>query len=322
MSGKLLARWGGIIICAAVVVVMLVTMAQVRRASRHDREQLETVAAEYNAVMRPLWNEKSRLEQEIGELKEEKGRAEHVPATILFLCTEPDGRMIEDAYQLLSSYDYPALLILSEDKLPGDPDCLSIVQVKVLLGEGWELGVAVDADTDVAALCSRIEDLSLPKPTVAYFASGKCDAGQLALLKAQGIFTVIQYGLSADSLVQDDVWFLRAYGSRDSGAKNAFTDSAQSSSPLVLTVGYTRERDMFNLTTYGSMLRTVESYELAGNIYVKSASTAYEDIMSGVDPFREISRIYQERLHKLESELAEVNEAIRVAQVESAAASD
>lgn len=303
-------KWGGIVLCAAIVVVIVMMFAYVRRVNEAERKELREISKEYEEIMRPLWNEKARLEQEITE-QERMAAEEAPPSPVILLCTEPNKRILDDVCPIADQYGYPSGIVISEDAFPGDEDCLTMGDVVHLLDQGWDLCIGIDADTDLAALCQRVADAGLPTPTAVYYPSGDVTGEQEEQIQALGIHAVICYGVKLTKRNTEGLWHSMAYGSNESNAKSVFQGMVHNAMPLVLTVGYSSSREQFSAENYSNMLKTVSSYERTGDLEVLSirdASEAYLRSQNGA--FSELETDMQRHLRELKEELDAVNARI------------
>ena len=303
-------KWIGIVLCAVITVLIAIAFYHVKEANEAERAELREVAKHYEEAIRPLWNEKAQLEREIAE-QEKVVEAEAPPSPVILLCTEPSEKLLSDVYPIASQYGYPAAIVISEDALPGDADCLTESDVVYLLDQGWELCLGADAETDLAALYQRVTDAGLPSPVTVYYPAGGATKVQEEQMPALGIQTVIRYGKKTAAGGMEGLWYLSAYGSNEEDSKTVFQAGVRNAMPQVLTVGYSKSREQFSATNYSNMLKTVNSYELAGDIQVLSiqnASAAYLRSLNGA--FSETETEAQRHLRELKEELAAVNEKI------------
>ena len=299
-------KQAGIVLCIVMAVLIAVTFRSVRRRNEAEREELRRISKAYEETMRPLWNEKARLEREIAE--QEKLVAAETPSPVMLLCTEPDKRLLDDVYPIAEQYGYTAAIVLSEELFPGETGCLTESDMEDLLDQGWELCLGADAQTDLAALCQRVADAGLPKPVAVYYPNGTV---QMQEVQALGIHAVIRYGKNAAEGDTEGIYLLPAYGSMESDSKTVFQTMARNAAPLVLTVGYSNSRELFSETNYSNMLKTINSYEKTSNVKVGSirdAYSAYAEAQSGA--FDEPETEAQRHLAELKAELSAVNEKL------------
>lgn len=303
-------KYAGIVLCVVMAVIIAVIFEHVRRENEAERVELRKIAKEYEEIMRPLWNEKARLEQEITE-QEKVVEEEAPPPPVILLCTQPSGKILSDVYPIVDQYGYSAGIVISENAFPGDADCLTESDVAYLLDQGWELCLGANVNTDLTALYQRVVDAGLPAPVAVYYPANDATKAQEEQALALGIQTVIRYGKNIAEGNTDGLWYLSAYGSSESDSKSVFQTKARNAAPLALTVGYSSSREQFSSENYGNMLKTVSSYERTGDVEVlsiQSASRAYLGSQSGA--FSEPETEAQRHLRELKEELDAVNKKI------------
>lgn len=303
-------KWVGIVLCVVMAVIIAVIFEHVRRENEAEREELRKISKEYEETIRPLWNEKERLEREIAE--QEKVVAEEAPPSpVILLCTQPSGKILSDVYPIADQYGYSAGIVISENAFPGDTGCLTESDVVYLLDQGWELCLGANADTDLAALHQRVAEAGLPSPVAVYYPANDATKAQEEQALALGIETLIRYGKNTAEGNTEGLWYLSAYGSSENDAKSVFQTMVRNALPLALTVGYSSSREQFSSENYSNMLRTVSSYERTGDVEVLSihgACSAHFGEQSGA--FSEPETEAQRHLRELKEELDAVNEKI------------
>ena len=303
-------KWVAIFLCIMMAAFILNAIKRVTDVNEAERAELRKIAKEYEQVMRPLWEEKARLEREITE--QEKVVAEQDPLSpVILLCTEPNEKLLSDVYPITCQYGYPAAIVISEDAFPGDADCLTENDVVFLLDQGWELCLGADADTDLAALYQRVTDAGLPLPVAVYYSAGDETKAQKEQALVLGIQTVIFYGRKTAVSGAEGLWYLSAYGSYEDDAKTVFQTKAHNVMPQALTVGYSNSRERFSSENYSNMLKTISSYEKSEDVIVMSIQDAhgmYFDEQSGASG--ELETEAQRHLRELKEELDAVNEKI------------
>ena len=111
-------KWVAIFLSLVMIGFMFHVFKEVKEANEAERAQLRVVAKQYEEVMRPLWDEKARLEREIAE-QEQVVADEAPPSPVILLCTEPSVDTLVDVYPITNDYKYPAALVLWEEEFPG-----------------------------------------------------------------------------------------------------------------------------------------------------------------------------------------------------------
>ena len=290
-------------LAVASVVILFQAVCKIKARNEAERDALRERAGTYDEAMKPLLNEKRRLERELAALEDEQKREQSFAASVLFLCTEPDARVMTDIVPALDDYSYTGLLAVSDTQFFGDEGCLTVAQVNKLLRKGWGLCVSADATTDVEALCSRIAQASLPAPTAVYYPEADFTKAQENTLLALGIDTLICYGEKAESRL----WSVTAYGSYETDAKNVFFGMTGAGDSIVLTVGYTRSREKYASSNFDAMLRTVESGVGDGTAFVRTLAAAHDCYMEYKNSD---SGSFDNRRSELEKRLQEIDAQI------------
>ena len=303
-------KWIGIILCVAMTIIIAIIFARVRRANEAERAELRRIAEEYEETMRPLWEEKARLEHEITE--QEKVVAEEAPPSpVILLCTEPSADTLVDVYPIVQDYRYPAALVLWEDDFPGEKGCMTVSDALDLCDNGWELCLGVDADTDIAALYARVTEAGLPAPVAVYNPNNDMTAKKEKQVLSLGIQTVICYGKSVPENDTDGLWYLSAYGSSESDAKTTFQAKVRDAMPQALTVGFNNSYELFSELNFGNMVKTINSYEKSEDVIAMGIQDACKEYMRSQDSaFSRPETEAERHLRELQEALDDVNAKI------------
>ena len=299
-------KWAALALSVILIVALIFVSGRIRKERQEEREQLQTVSDTYAEKMRPLWNEKRRIERELAALENEQVKEEALSVSVLLLCTEPDARIMDDMMKKTDNYGYPALVCVSPERFFGDEGCLTVAEMSELVGRGWEICVTVNGETDIPALYRRVLDAGLPTPVAVYYPNGGYDRQESELLLSMGINKAIVYG--TDDYHFQSMWQSFAYGSMEKDSQTVFWNKIQAGESVVLTVGYTDGREMYNDSNLSGLLDSVDSLMSDGLLFVRNLSDAYlcyqEYLYSGGSASFESRRTdLQERLNEIEDEL-------------------
>lgn len=303
-------KWVAIFLSLMMIGFMIYVFREVKEANEAERAQLRVVAKQYEEVMRPLWEEKARLEHEITE--QEKVVAEEAPPSpVILLCTEPSVDILVDVYPITHDYRYPAAIVLWEDDFPGGKGCMTVSDTLDLCKRGWELCLGVDADTDIAALYARVTEAGLPAPVAVYNPNNDMTAKKEKQVLSLGIQTVICYGKSVPENDTDGLWYLSAYGSSESDSKTTFQAKVRDAMPQALTVGFSNSYELFSASNFGNMVKTINSYEKSEDVIAMSIQNACEEYLRSQDSaFSRPETEAERHLRELQEALVDVNAKI------------
>ena len=299
-----------IFVIIAVVGVTVVLSVPSYLEQRENAAQLRKEAAEYEQMMRELEVRRSSLECDIEALEDELSGAEYGLGTAVILATEPDARLKDTVVKDLEALGFKGAIGVSEDHFPGKKGMLTVKEVKELAADGWEI-VAVASKKDVLwKLVKKMETAGLPKPKAFYCYDGSYPDSAKSLILKYGGNVVQRTDIEYTDAAHGKLWRIKAMGSAESGAKKALESSVDSSSCMVLTVGFTEARDMYTESNFSAMMNALTEYTEAGYLKVTNFTKARKQSEMKEELLAEKRADIEEQKAELSAELAEINEKI------------
>ena len=296
-----------VIVSLLIAVGIFIAYKVVRADARNEASMLQAVADKYEAMLSPLISEKNSLENEIEAVTAKRDGRGLGMASVVFLFAEPSPRIFTDgAYDMLTSYGYASIVAVSDGSFPGDEGCMTVEEMKMLVGRGWEIAVSADADTDISALCERLADAGLPSPVTAYYPFGGYGENAAAKLADAGISSAILYMSDTE---QDDsgIWTMAAFGSYENNVKKYYDSAIDQSDCLVLVTGFVNSREMFYDGNFSAMLSIANDSIESGAAINARFGIVRERYMAAAEKKAENEKECSEQLEKLTGELARIS---------------
>ena len=135
-----------IIILAAVIVAVIAVLGVIGlrryRSDKASQQEMRQAAAEHNEAMQEARIRKEELQSRLDELNEQSRIELQKMGSVLFLCTEPDARVYNDVKTIVEEAGFKGIVAVSEDHFPGTSGCMSMVLLKDMQEEGWNVVVA------------------------------------------------------------------------------------------------------------------------------------------------------------------------------------
>lgn len=247
------------IVCIAVSVLIAVgiyvTYLVVRSEAKREAAALSAIANKYESMLSPLISERNALENEIKSVTDKRDGLGLDMATILYVFAEPSSRIIGDgAFAQLDSYGYSAIVAVSDALFPGNDGCLTIDDMRMLIGHGWEIAVSADGSTDIGAVCARLADAGLPAPVAVYYPFGGYDDSAADAIRDAGISAVIRYVSETEQNGESALWMPTAIGSYENNVKKYYESAVAHSECVVLVTGFINSREMYYESNFRAML--------------------------------------------------------------------
>lgn len=322
-----------------IVAILLVAAAflaefiYVRGKENKRQAELSALSSQFSKSMQDLWSQKTALEAELNELDAETEASYANRGSAIIVFTDLMERLESDITTIMDVNGFPAVICIGTDyfeAVPGDveyydpetddyytpdnyiraEDMLSEDVIANWLDKGWELAITVDGNIDIEALYRHIQDIGLPAPTCVYAGSHILTVEQIQCLENLGLSTFIQYSVQENGYDEDSVNYLTAYGSYDSGVKDALQTTVDESGCMAITIGYHTEREMYKESNFTSMLNILTSYKDAGSLEVCTAAIAVDRLETVQELRQQAEEDRQERRDKLTAQLAEVEAQI------------
>lgn len=265
----------------------------------------------YNEESAALQAQKQELESEIAQLEGEISDAASNHGSAVLLYTEPNARLLDNVVPMMNDYGYHGSIAISDRYFPGNDGCLSVAQVNDLIDDGWDLCLSVSSDTDVAALYNRITDVGLPAPVALYCPDEACSKTQAKAALKLGINYAFEHHKKTENQVQDMEYF-SASGSNESTSSSALSSAVKKSSCIAMTVGWHRDRELYEINNYSAMLSVTAQYASAGRLALTSTSAAIERFHMHEKDIEKAETERTKQKADLEAQLADIEEQIMI----------
>ena len=250
---------------AIVLVVALIAGAVLvfRHCSATASRDKQQEAIDCEQAIAPLKQQREEVLTQIKELELKLAGGDLSFASVLIMYVQPNDVLIEDSRSIVEEYEYPCLVCCEEGSFPGDENCISVEQARELIGLGWEFGLSLTPEDDVAALCAEMTDRGLPTPAFAYYPLSDFNADDPAseqTLFQHGISTVLQYNFVPEDNEEHLLRYIAAYGFRERNCKSVLRETIANSNALAFTIGYNNAYARYEQQPFISMNNMFQSY--------------------------------------------------------------
>ena len=304
-------RTRNILIISISIIISLAIGLSVFLLIKKDNEnalELERRYAEIEREIQHLKDERDSLNLELISIKAKLNGEGYNMGSSMILINEPDRRFLDDIYPYLNANGFKGIISVGANYFINSNGMMDSTQLSnLVLNDGYELSMSVTSESNIQALYKNFKSNNLPDPKIAYYQNNDIDLNIISSLKELGINTVIVY----DSLpkIEDDVFYIRAYGSYKDETKDEFNKAINNSYPFALTIGYFNSYEKYNASNLNNILSSLKLYEK--EFPAKSTSNArirYENYLdtSNNDKDELIKRRdkINERLDVLKEEIA------------------
>lgn len=310
MKQKPWLKWISIFLTVVLSIGILYTMWGFRKTRQAEKAQLEVIAAEYSARLRPLWERKASLESQLYDLDKAHREEKDTTTYIVLLATEPDARVMTDILPMVEGKEYTGVVALGEDSMPGAKGCLTADQLKQLVKKGWEICLRADANTGIVALNDQVKALGFT-PTAVYFPDDDCTELQKTQMQQLGMGAMVCYGRSVPTEVEGSLLRFCAYGSNEKNARTVFDSAVSKATVLALTVGYENGREKFDSENFGNMLATIAKAVKSEKSKVAGIGDVTKLYLGNEERWALQEKQYNSRRSQLEAQLVEVTAQIQ-----------
>ncbi len=265
----------------------------------------------YNEESSALQAQKHEIESEIAQLENEISDAFSNHGSAVLLYTEPNARILDNIVPMMKDYGYHGSIAISDRYFPGDEGCLSVNEVMDLTNDGWDLCLSVSADTDVSALYNRITATGLPAPVALYCPDDACSQAQAKAAQKLGITSVFEHHKKTENQIADMEYFA-ANGSNESTSSSALSSAVKKSNCIAMTVGWRRDREMYEINNYSAMLSVTSQYAASGRLALTGAAAAVERFHMHEEDIEKAESERTKEKEDLEARLADIEEQIMI----------
>ncbi len=269
-----------IVLAVALVAVLVIVRSQ-QAARAREEKQRET--RECEQAIAPLKQQREEILQQIKDVELKLAGGDLSFASVLILYVQPNEGLIEDSLPIVrgtdevAGYEYPCLVCCEEDSFPGDENCISVSQALELIDDGWQFGLTLTPEDDVAALCDEMTALGLPSPAFAYYPLSNFNAddpNQEQELLSHGITTVLQYNFVPEDNDKHLLDYIAAYGFREKNCRSVLQETVANSSTLTFTIGYNNPYERYEQRPFLSMLSLFQNSVDEGHLAVTTIEGA------------------------------------------------
>ena len=193
---KVLAVLGIILLIAAVAVTLNTYFKQ--NESRAQLREVSIAASKLNS-------QKKFLEDELEDMQEEYRNTVNSDMCITLFFDNLTNNLVDEVYPLLRQYGYKGTIVMRDLLIPGDEECISRENFKMIINRGWDAAIGGSCEIDMegedapellgAYLDEYIEKLKLSRltvPTTYCFDEGEYDPKFDQVLADRG-FNVVRY---------------------------------------------------------------------------------------------------------------------------------
>lgn len=266
-----------VVVLAVALAASFLMIYQKQEREKYAERQIRT--AECEQELAPLRQQRKELAKQISDLDIRLHGADLNLGSVMILYTQPFEKIVNDTLPKLQEYGYPGMVCCKTDMFPGDPDCLTREQALELIESGWEFGLLLSPEDDVAELCHEMADRGLPAPAFAYYPLSDFDSedpAQEQLLKDQGITTVLQYNFLPKDNDAHQLQYLAAYGFRERDCKTVLRSTVENSRALAFSVGFSNAYEQYEKRPFESMTSLFQNSVEENHLMVTTSSKALE----------------------------------------------
>jgi len=273
-------RIGVVVLAAALIVGLIVVINQTTANAHRDKAQ---DAIDCEQAIAPLKQQREDILREIKDIELKLAGGDLSFASVLILYVQPNDVLIEDSLPIVQGtdevegYGYPCLVCCEAGSFPGDENCISVSKALELIDDGWQFGLSLTPEDDVAALCNEMTSLGLPSPTFAYYPLSNFNADdpqeEQSLLQ-HGITTVLQYNFVPEENDEHLLDYIAAYGFREKNCKSVLRETVANSGTLTFTIGYNNIYERYEQRPFASMLSLFQSSVDEGHLAVTTIEQA------------------------------------------------
>ena len=139
---KALAVLGIIVLASAVIFTTRVYLGQ-----KEERAQLREISTKASKLV----SQKKALEDELLDMVKEYHDTVSSDMCITLFFDGFTDKLLEEAYPLLSRYGYHGTVVMRDMLIPGDEDCISRGNFRMLVNHGWDTAIGQETGLDLSA---------------------------------------------------------------------------------------------------------------------------------------------------------------------------
>ena len=193
-----------IVTVTAIIIVVVCAVIVISNKLNNDRSRKN--AAAYSQMIQPLEMELDALEKELAKLEAaESAKSFAVPTSES--CFLSPNSVLREILPVFNTQSYPCGIVLSENRLPGCANSITLDEFRALLTQGWEFFWEYDGQDDLAAWYDRmrlaLDALGLAAPKTVYCTKGNYSTALDDALLQMGFENVIHHGEEKVSTVSD-----------------------------------------------------------------------------------------------------------------------
>lgn len=287
-----------IIILAAVIVAVIAVLGVIGvrryRSDKASQQEMRQAAAEHNEAMQEARIRKEELQSRLDELNEQSRIELQKMGSVLFLCTEPDARVYSDVKTIVEEAGFKGIVAVSEDHFPGTSGCMSMVLLKDMQEEGWNVVVAAGPGEKPEANAGKLKKEGITADGL-YYPNGINDNDEaLKLAEKMGVEAVLTYSQD-ENFDGNKVCRFPTLGCSERGIKNVTDNIISASDTLVLSIGFENPRELFEETSVTNMVAYIKKHADNGD-------TVVADIPEAVSRKRKVEKLRQDARDQNENE--------------------
>ena len=304
----------GVTVVLAIGLFMFIKMDEKEEAKKNSR---------YNELYeqrRPLEVKKEQLEQELKELEDAYEESKSPNAVVQVVFTELDEQVYTVCYPVMKEYGYVGTLALSPEEFPGAEGCMSVEQFQELRDEGWGISVTWQAGANVEQWWTNMQNkmlvLGIEQGKTLYFPKGtytpELDETILKLGFSIALSNTEEGATPLQMKYEEGVWHVGAVGLMSSRPKLWLREAVANDANIAYLVGFETEEELYNQSSFRSMLNCFDEYEATKELVVtnvEQAKTHYYNRTLGLST--ELENQYQTKKASMEQELEQVKKQLK-----------
>lgn len=270
---------------------------------------------EWNDERRPIKVELKKVEQQLENLNRNY-EAEKMPrGTTQLIFTDLSEKIHSNAYPIMKEYGYKGVLAVSAEQLPGKAGCMSEIQFKELIEDGWTICVKWDEQILTNkwwnTLKRGLKELKMEPGNVVYFPEGTYATKWDSIAQQRGFSIVVIEKTDTENPLQlqneSGLWHIGAIGFMTTQPKAWLMEATAKDANITYLINFELEKQLFNEESFQGMMNAFDEYCASGDLMVSSIDEAREHYIArdeGIDPTVEAK--YQEEKAALDAKISEL----------------
>lgn len=245
-----------IILVTILCIVGIFFLINLKKSEQNTISISEQQEQQRMLALRPLYEEKSKLEKQLSDITYKRRHAVDRSPVIIPLLTDCSKYLIHEVSSIFQQYDYPAVICISDTYYPGAEGCISVEEARKLINYRWEF--MVDISSNVDKLTELLLSSGLTKPVAIY--SPNTDEHNE---KTNFDLPVVYYGNQSDKSL-----FNAVYGIQADELFYAVETAVYDKKAVIMTGGSILPREMYDETLISGFLTYSEFIGAGQNVLI------------------------------------------------------